>query len=423
MSHATSTSKLMIQLFFLFISFFSFAQKEIDVVLKWETTKEYQVCRYCNEKAHKTYLNRMYFEDDRYTIPYKAALQKFYNAGLLKVALDYDKMSRECDISRTGKHGIDVSKEDFINTEVVKLSQLEAYVEEQKKQDELDNIKNAEKERVQSLNKSMLTCLDSINFYYQNVGKTGSKNSLNQMGVNLIKLLDLQNVRDNTDGYEISKTYKIEIAGNSQGFGSVYKEYNWLELVRMLQYATLFSGDFNELNNIINDWSQSLNSFELKVWVMFAQGDIDKSVQSFLKYFTEEGFYSFQRCQSILEVICDIQSNTKSYYYMRFHENPIFSTRNLVKLQIELMSIQTPSNISGGGTKSCTYNYKEFTGNLTTFEVAEMLNISESKVKGLLRKNVLKPSPTIATNIDASSVLFYSYYLKTGKMHDSLYYN
>ena len=108
---------------------------------------------------------------------------------------------------------------------------------------------------------------------------------------------------------------------------------------------------------------------------------------------------------------------------MQFHENPQFSTKNLVKLQIELMSFQTPSNINAGGNKCCSINYKEFTGSLTMIEVAQLLNISETKVKGLLKKNNLKLSSTSSTSIDASSVLFYSYYLKTGKMHESLYYN
>lgn len=405
MNKVALASKLMPQFFFLFLSFFSFAQKDIDVVLKWETTKEYQVCRYCNEKAHKTYLNRVYFEDDKYTIPYKAALQRYYKAGLLSVAFDSDQMSSECDISRSGRHGIEKSTEDFVKTEIVKLSELEKYVEEQKKQDELAEKKRLENERILSLNMSMAKCLDSIDFYYQDIGNTGNNRSQILMAACLTKLLKLQYERDQTESYEMSKLYKIEIKGNSQGYGYIYKDYKWKDLYRKWQFALLFTNNFELLFEVSDDLSLFFDSYDLRAWAFFGKGEIDSAVFEFTRYLnTAEASYP-SPCEKIATTIKDIQINKDSYFYIIFHDDPHFTGKNLVELQIKLMA-------STSKDKYCRAEdnyYRGITG-LTILEVSELLSLSQSQIKKLLKNGSLSYLNNDQNQlISSSSVLTYYY--------------
>lgn len=390
---------------------FTNAQNDVDVIIKYETETVFLECRYCGEKGHNTYLEKIYFEDDKYTIPYNAVLQKLYEDALLSVLMDKDKMSKQCDISRSGKHGIEEHTEVKVFSKEISLEKMKYYASKQ-------NLKELEQQELTNLNKSMLNCLDSFNIGFDLCVKNKDIKGVEIMNDQFSKLLNYQQKRDNITNSNYSKTYSIKIPANTAGFGGVNKEYSYLKLDNSIHWSLFYLGKFEDcIRNIDRtEKDYAAPNYYLKGWANFGLGNIDLAIDEFAKEVFKKGYKDNNFCEKIFKDCFNILYDPNYYMNsMKNYEN--FSLKNLIILQIKLMKFQIPegfklTNYSGDGTIICGISYwNKLSGGLKISDVTQILQISEKEVKKLIRKGVLKEieDKNETQFIDCQSILFYAY--------------
>ena len=88
-------------------------------------------CRYCGEKSYKSYLGIINFKQTELNKTYHPALKKYQTAAIFKCALDKgEKFSKICDISRSGKHGLEDKVEIITHSELVPFEDIKKYTDD-----------------------------------------------------------------------------------------------------------------------------------------------------------------------------------------------------------------------------------------------------------------------------------------------------
>ncbi len=310
-------------------------QDSVEVIFL--VTKNIETCRYCQGKGYNKSHSDIHFKNESHSTKYSKVLGKI-RVGLTQAAfLDFKNMSKVCDISRTGKHGIDYTTEQQTIRKKYSLAEIEklhkAIIDSE--------IAAGKKEK---LNQSMLSSLDSFDLGRKDILSSKNTVNLELMHRNMKRLILIANERDGQDKISYKTVIVIETAANANGFGGVYKDFSYSELESALLYSMLVVGQHDEVvqvvekrveNNIISEdlymlkgmgqllngqFSGASNSFtsafgKNKGAYYLLCPKLNNYINAFKTYQPENknlkffGTAKLQLSLSLLECVCSFESN------------------------------------------------------------------------------------------------------------------
>jgi hypothetical protein len=261
------------------------------VEIVWEQEKVFQECRYCGEKSHTSYVVNFKFKETELNKTYHPALKKYRTAAIFKCALDKgEKFSKICDISRTGKHGLEDKVETITHSELVPFEDVKKYTDDY-------NRKEYEANEETEFNRLFLNCLDSFNYAASLCDK------LDTAGVRLMyrkydELADFASKLDPNGLINIVKDYHIIIPYDANGFGGKDVKLNFMNLQRKilwrLCYINMFDFALEEKNLfdqiIVNtygdDWKYMFAYNEIFIYLGLGDRKLAKNaVEDYLSLF------------------------------------------------------------------------------------------------------------------------------------------
>ena len=238
------------------------------VEIVWEQKKVFQECRYCGEKSHTSYLGNFNFKETELNKTYHVALKKYRTAAIFKCASDKgEKFSKICDISRTGKHGLEDKAETITHSELVPFEDIKKYTDDY-------NRKKYEANKKTELNRLFLNCLDAFNYAASLCAK------LDTAGVRLMsskysELMDFASKLDSNGLIYANEDYHIIIPSDANGYGGKDVKLNFINLQQKILWRLCYLNMFDSALKEKNLFDQIIVNTYGDDWkYMFAYNDI-----------------------------------------------------------------------------------------------------------------------------------------------------
>lgn len=294
----SNSKKIAVLFCFNLISNSLLGQTSTSCTLKYEEVTTTQTCRYCAASTFSTTIENVRFEENDCQNKYYPYLTKLKGAAIMKAVYMKGKdLPDVCDISRTGRHGIEESysrntvSEDIErsvcdeNLAIIELREKEAKQAEDERQRVL-NLKKEEEQRVLDLNKRMFETYDYFYSEFRNCALNQDTTSLKEMMNSWVLLADLYESREGAEaGFLLDQTIQMEIPSDNNGFGGKYKEFTFGNLTGSIFWAQIYTGKYESLLEWSSEWNNDYKShyYPQLIFASLCLKDFGKAVDYILE--------------------------------------------------------------------------------------------------------------------------------------------